>query len=91
MAFSIKTQSEIAKEWQNFINDSKKYFKKIEEIANKEEITDKDKKRIKIMLEILLDEYKSLKPSLLLPKELKEKANENYLKARELYEKLFRN
>ena len=91
MAFSIKTQSEIAKEWQNFINDSKKYFKKIEEIANKEEITDKDKKRIKIMLEILLDEYKSLKPSLLLPKELKEKAKENYLKARELHEKLFRN
>ena len=90
MAFSIKTQSEIAKEWQNFINDSKNYFKKIEEIANKEKITDKDKKRIKIMLEILLDEYKSLKPSLLLPKDLKKKANENYLKARELYEKLFR-
>ena len=90
MAFSIKTQSEIAKEWQNFINDSQNYFKKIEEIANKDEITDKDKKRIKIMLEILMDEYKTLKPSLLLPKTLKNKANENYLKAKELYEKLFR-
>ena len=90
MAFSIKTQSKIAKEWQNFIDDANKYFKEIREIANKDEITNKDKERIKIMLEILLDEYKLLKPSPLLPKYLKEKAKEKYLKAKEIYERVFK-
>jgi len=91
MAFSIKMQSQIAKEWQNFINDADKFFDKIQEIANKPNVTEKDKLRIKMMLEVLIDEYKTLKPSLLLPVSLKQKAKEKYLKARELYEKLFRN
>jgi len=90
MAFSIKTQSQIAKEWQHFINDSNEFFDKIQKIANKQNITNKDKLRIKMMLKILINEYKILKPSLLLPKSLKEKAKEKYLKARELYEKLFK-
>ncbi len=89
MAFTIKVQSQIAKEWQNFINDADEFFDKIQKTADKKVITEKDKKRIKIMLKILIDEYKTLKPSLLLPKELKEKAKEKYLKAKELYEKLF--
>ena len=90
MAFTIKIQSKIAKEWQNFINDANNFFDKIQQIANKKTITKKDKLKIKIMLEILLDEYKTLKPSLLIPKSLKNKAKQKYLKARELYEKLFR-
>jgi len=89
MAFTIETQSKIAKEWQRFIDDFDNYFTDIEKIANKPYISEKDKLRIKIMLEILLDEYKMLKPSLLLPKDLKEAAKIRYEKARELYEKLF--
>ena len=89
MAFSIYTQSQIAKEWQNFINDAKKYFKEIEKIANKENITKKDKLKIKMMLEILMDEYKNLKPSLLISESLKEKAKKEYLKAKKIYEEVF--
>jgi len=89
MAFSIKTQSKIAKEWQNYIEDVNNYFKKIEQIANKDIITNKDKARIKIMLEILLNEYKLLKPSLLLPKYLKEEAKKKNKKVVKLYERLF--
>ena len=89
MAFSIYTQSQIAKEWQNFINDAKKYFKEIEKIANKENITKKDKLKIKMMLEILIDEYKNLKPSLLISESLKEKAKKEYLKAKKIYEEVF--
>ncbi len=89
MAFTIKTQSKIAEQWQNFINDANNYFTKINQIANKKYVTQKDKEKIKIMLEILLDEYKLLKPSLLLPQSIKKEAKEKYLKARELYEKLF--
>ncbi|HIQ51326.1 MAG TPA: hypothetical protein EYH54_05130 [Nautiliaceae bacterium] len=89
MAFSIYTQSQIAKEWQNFINDAKKYFKKIEKLASKENITKQDKLKIKMMLEILMDEYKNLKPSLLISKNLKEKAKKEYLKAKKIYEEVF--
>ena len=91
MAFSIKVQSKIAIEWQNYINDVDKYFEKIKEIANKENITKKDTQRIKIMLEILLKEYNLLKHSLLLPKSLKEKAEKKHQKVVKLYEKLFTN
>ena len=89
MAFSVYTQSQIAKEWRNFINDTKEYFKKIEEISNKENITKKDKLKIKMMLEILIDEYENLKPSLLLSKSLKEKAKKEYLKVKRVYEAVF--
>jgi len=90
MAFTIKTQSQIAKEWQHFINDANNFFDKIKQIANKQNITDKDKLRIKIMLEILLSEYKTLTPSLLTPERLKKEAYIQYKRAKELYEKLFR-
>ena len=42
------------------------------------------------MLEILLEEYKSLKPSILIPKSLKQEADEKYKKVKKLYEELFK-
>ena len=89
MAFSIYNQSQIAKEWQNFINDVKEYFKKIKEISNKKNITKKDRLRIKMMLEILIDEYKTLRQSSLISESLKEKAKKEYLKVKKIYEKIF--
>jgi len=89
MAFTVYTQSKIAKEWVTFLKDADKYFKEIEEIANKPNLTDKERQKVKIMLEILLDEYKNLKPSLLISDELKQKAKQQYEKARSIYEKVF--
>jgi len=90
MAFTLKVQSKIAKEWRQFIKDADDYFVKIENIANKPTVTKKDRLRVKMMLEILTDEYKTLKPSLLLPETLKKQAKEKYLKAKKLYEELFK-
>lgn len=90
MAFTIYTQSQIAKEWELYLNDCKKYFKEINKIANKPNITDKERQKVKIMLEILMDEYKNLKPSLLIDDNLKLKAKQQYIKAKELYEKVFK-
>jgi tetratricopeptide (TPR) repeat protein len=90
MAFTIYTQSEIAKEWEEFLNDSKEYFKKIQNIANSQNITEKERQKVKIMLEILMDEYKNLKPSLLISDEIKKKAKEEYEKAKGIYEKVFK-
>jgi tetratricopeptide (TPR) repeat protein len=89
MAFTIYTQSQIAKEWEGYIKDSINYFKKIEQIANKNVITKKDREKIKIMLEIIIDEYKTLKKSHLLPEDLKLKAKQLYEKGKKLYVEVF--
>ncbi len=89
MAFTVKTQSKIAEEWADFLKDANKYFEKIKKIANKPNLTDKERLKVKMMLEILMDEYKNLKPSLLIDKNLKSKAKEEYEKAKGIYEKVY--
>jgi tetratricopeptide (TPR) repeat protein len=89
MAFSVYTQSKIAKQWQNYINDAIKYFKEIKQIANKDKITQKDKEKIKIMLEIIIEEYNTLPPSNFLPKNLKIKSRELHEKGKKLYVEVF--
>ncbi|WP_456480008.1 hypothetical protein [Nautilia sp.] len=89
MAFTVYTQSRIAKEWVGFLKDADRYFKEIEYIANKKNLSDKERQKVKIMLEILLDEYKNLKPSLLISDNLKIRAKKEYEKAKVIYEKVF--
>jgi len=90
MAFTIVTQSKIAKIWEKFIKDSNQYFIEIDSISNKETITKADKVRIKMMLEIIIGEYKNLPHSKLLDKELEKKAEKNYKRAKELYYGIFK-
>jgi len=90
MAFTVYTQSEIAKEWENFLIDAREYFKQIKAMADKPNLSDKERKRIKMMLEILMDEYKNLKPSLLISDELKKRAKTEYEKAKGIYEKVYK-
>jgi len=90
MAFTILTQSKIAKIWQEYIQNSNQYLFDIDSIANKDRITKKDKMRVKLMLEIIIGEYKNLPKSKLLNKELKLKATQNYKKAVELYNGIFK-
>jgi len=90
MAFTILTQSKIAKVWENFLIDANHYFLEIESISNKEVITKKDKIKIKMMLEILMGEYKNLPKSKLLDSGLKQKAKTQYEKAKGLYNGIFK-
>ena len=90
MAFTILTQSQIAKEWDEFIKNSQKYFNQIETISNKETISKSDKIRIKMMLEIIIGEYKNLPNSKLTNKSLINKAKKQYIKAKELYDGIFK-
>ena len=71
MAFTIITQSKIAKMWVDYIKNSKEYFMQIESISNKENISKADKIRIKMMLEIIIGEYETLQHSKLLDKDAK--------------------
>jgi len=90
MAFTILTQSKIAKSWQKFIQESESYFNKIEIISNKEKITKADKIRIKMMLEIIIGEYQHLEHSNFLSEDLKFNAQKQYKKAKELYDGIFK-
>jgi len=90
MAFTIVTQSQIAMIWEKFIKESKEYFMQIDLISNKKTITKADKIRIKMMLEIIIGEYKNLPNSKLLDEELRQKAQIQYKKARKLYDGIFK-
>jgi tetratricopeptide (TPR) repeat protein len=89
MAFTIMTQSKIAKEWLDYIKEADEYFDTISKIIDKENITSSDKIRIKLMLEILIHRYPYLKDSYLIEKELLENTRNRYLKAKDIYEKVF--
>jgi len=90
LAFTILTQSKIAKIWKIYIKESNEYLMEINSIANKDIITNADKIKIKMMLEIIIGEYKNLPKSKLLNEELKEKAKNNYIKAVKLYNGIFK-
>jgi len=90
MAFTILTQSKVAIKWQNYIKESNEYLLSIESISNKEVITKADKIKIKMMLQIMIGEFKNLPDSKLLNKKLEQKAIKNYKKAVELYNGIFK-
>ena len=90
MAFTVLTQSKISLRWIKFIKDSNNYFSQIDSISNKKIISKADKIRIKMMLEIILGEYKNLPHSKLTDKSLINQANKQYKKAKELYDGIFK-
>jgi len=90
MAFTVLTQSKIAKIWQNYIKESNQYLFDIDSISNKDIITKADKIKIKMMLQIIIGDFQNLPKSKLLDKELKQKAKQNYEKAVELYNGIFK-
>jgi len=90
MAFTVLTQSKIAKVWQNYIKESNQYLFDIDSISNKDVITKADKIKIKMMLQIIIGEFQNLPKSKLLDEELKQKATQNYEKAVELYNGIFK-
>jgi len=90
MAFTILTQSKIAGVWQNYIKESNQYLLDIKLISNKEVIRKSDKIKIKMMLEVIIGEFNNLPKSKLLDKILQQKATQNYKKAVELYNGIFK-
>ena len=88
MASTIMTQSQLALKYVKYINDSKKYINDIEKIVSKDEITQADKAKIKIICEIMVDRYKKLVPSVITDEELIKTALKYHDKFRKLLEKV---
>ncbi len=89
MAFSIVAQSKISAKMLDYIEDSKRYLKKIEELSAKSNFTEADKIKIKFYCEIMIGKYQKLSPTVMTDKELYEVATKEYEKFRKIYDELF--
>jgi len=90
MAFTVMTQTEVAKRYLDYIREGERYLELIEDTANHPPIGEADKVRIKMMCEIMIGRYERLSPTKLTDKELVERAEEIYGKFKSLYESLFK-
>ena len=88
MSFSILAQSKISIKFLNYIEDGKKYLKKIESISKKETISIEDKIKIKMICEVMIGRYKKLAPTVLTPKTLIEESKNLYQQFKKIYESL---
>ncbi len=90
MAFTVLTQSKKALEYEDYINRGNAYLKKIDLISSNKKYNEADKIRIKMMCEIMIEDYKKLSPTKLTDSSLTEGAKEIYRQFRQLYNELFK-
>jgi len=89
MAFSILAQSKISARLLDYIEDSKRYLKKIEELSEKGDFSEADRIKIKFYCEIMIGKYKKLSPTVMTDKELYENSTKAYLEFKKIHEELF--
>ncbi len=89
MAFSILAQSKISAKFLDYIEDGKRYLKKIEELSQKGNYSHSDALKIKFYCEIMIERYKRLSPTVMTDKSLYEGATKSYLEFKKIYEELF--
>jgi len=89
MANTVMTQSKIAKEYEAYIKQGNEYFARIDDISSKKDYTEADKVRVKMMCEIMIDNYNDLAPSTLTDKSLQSSSLKMQKKFIQLHEELF--
>lgn len=90
MAFTVMTQTEVAKRYLDYIREGEHYLELIEDTANHPPIGEADKVRIKMMCEVMIGRYEQLSATKLTDRELVERAKEIYDKFKSLYASLFK-
>ncbi len=90
MAFTVMTQTEVAKRYLDYIREGERYLSLIEDVANHPPIGEADKVRIKMMCEVMIGKYERMAPTKLTDRELVQRAEEIYRKFRSLYTSLFK-
>lgn len=89
MAISILSQSKISAQMADYLQDSKKYLQKIENITKKVDFSYPDKVKIKMMCEVMIGRYTKLNPTVLTDKELYASCTKYYQDFKKIYEELF--
>ena len=88
MASTIMAQSKTSLKYVDYIEMAQKYMKEINSIVMKDEISDSDKAKIKMMSHIMIDSYIKLAPSVITDKKLVEQSAEYYHGFEKLLEKV---
>jgi len=88
MAATIMAQSTTSLKYQKYIDEAKKYLTQVNEIANKESISDADRARLKMMSEIVVDSYVKLAPSVITDSDLVKEAQQIHDDFKRLLEKV---
>jgi tetratricopeptide (TPR) repeat protein len=90
MAFTVMTQTAVARRFIDYIKEGEAYLKTIEEIADRPPISDADKIRIKMICEVMMDRYATLTPTKLTDKELVKEARAMYERFKTLHDSIFK-
>jgi len=88
MASTVMAQSKTSLKYVKYIEMSKEYMQKINEIANSGSITDADKAKIRIMSKIVIDSYVKLAPSVITDEDLVKDAASYHKNFEQLLEKV---
>jgi tRNA U34 5-carboxymethylaminomethyl modifying enzyme MnmG/GidA len=88
MASTVMAQSKIAMKYQAYINQAKGYMEEINAMANQDSLTQKDRAKIKMMSEIVVNQYKKLAPSVMTDEALVKEAQRYYKEFGKLLEKV---
>jgi hypothetical protein len=89
MAFTVLTQSDIALQYEAYINEGNSYLEIINALSTKDRVSESDRGRIKMMSEIMIDGFSALPSSKLTEKDLKQSAVTMREKFEALYRELF--
>jgi len=89
MAFSILAQSKISAQMTDYVKEADKYLAKIEALTNKPDFSARDKLKIKVITEIMIEKFNKLNPTVLTDKELYAQCIRRYEKFKTIHEKLF--
>ena len=90
MAIGVLAQSKISVEFVDYIEDAKKYLKKIEALTKKDNFSNRDKIKIKVICEVMIGRYKKLNSTVMTDKDLKKEASRYYKRFKSIYEELFK-
>ena len=90
MAIGVLAQSKISVEFIDYIEYAKKYLKKIEALTKKNNFSNRDKIKIKVMCEVMIGRYKKLNATVMTDNYLKKEASRYYKRFKSIYEELFK-
>ncbi|SFV55136.1 FIG00471651: hypothetical protein [hydrothermal vent metagenome] len=90
MAATIMAQSKTSLKYVKYVKQAKEYMQRINVIASKQNISDADRAKIKLMSEVMVDSYIKLAPSVITDKALVKEAAGYYKNFEKLLEKVNR-
>jgi tetratricopeptide (TPR) repeat protein len=88
MASTVMAQSQMALKYVRYNELAEKYKKEIHRIAEQKSVTPQDQAKIKMMSQIMIDSYRKNASTVVIDKDLVERAHSNYEQFKMLHDEL---